>query len=221
MSLRTIDSADLKKILEAHAEWVREYRDEGEAEFSDPRRANLQEVDLRDEDLVDQIRRANLYGANLYGANLYGANLVRANLVRANLVRANLDRANLDGANLYGANLDRANLDGANLVRANLDGAKIENSTTLSDGVEWETYLRDVVPALCTAGGVELEVVAQAWDCHSWSNCPMHAAFNVNSIEEVPPLYRGQARLFVQLFDANLIPRPEPREDAAPPLATT
>jgi uncharacterized protein YjbI with pentapeptide repeats len=149
-------------------------------------------------------------------ANLYGANLGGANLGDANLGDANLYGANLRGANLYGANLGGANLGGANLGGANLGGANLGDDTVLPDGVVWKTYLEEVVPALLTVAGKDLEAVAnkEVWECHSWDNCPMAVAFNVQSLSNVPPLFRAQANLFVQLYDARLIPMPLKKEAA-------
>ena len=161
---------------------------------------------------------ANLDGANLVGANLDGANLVGANLFRANLDGAHLDGANLRGANLYGANLRGANLDGANLVGASLDGANLrganlrganlDGDTTIETGEAWKKYLEEVVPALLTAGGRALTDVLtpQHWDCHSWDNCPMAAAFQTDGIQGVPILLKPRAEQFIRYFDAKLIP---------------
>lgn len=132
--------------------------------------------------------RANLSGANLGGANLSDANLGYANLGGANLSGANLSAADLSGANLSGANLDLAIMPG---------------------GFTFSIYKSEVVPALLGAGGRDpRDVAATSWACHEWTNCPMAEAFAVHSIDDVPPLYREQARLFVQLFDAGLIPNP-------------
>ncbi|AGY57116.1 pentapeptide repeat-containing protein [Gloeobacter kilaueensis] len=190
----------LQKILADHLEWIGSLGERG--------------------------TRANLYGANLTRANLYGANLTRANLEGANLYGAKLTRANLYGANLEGANLTRANLYGANLTRASLEGANLEGAklgketkispeTRLPTGELWSEYLAEVVPALCTAGGRKLEEVAGHWDCHTWENCPMAAAFGVQGIEEIPLLFRPRAQQFVPLFDAGLIPCPVARSEAA------
>ena len=112
---------------------------------------------------------------------------------RANLIHADLSGANLIGANLIGANLIGANLSGANLP----------------PGYKWERYLAEVVPALLTAGGKTLEeVVGASWECHSWTNCPMAVAFGVQSLEDIPLLYRREAEFFVQVFDARLVPNP-------------
>ena len=174
--------ATLKEALDAHAAWVR-----GEPEG---KRANLRDADLR--------------GANLRDANLRDADLRRANLSHhADLSHADLRRANLSGANLSGANLRGANLRGANLRDADLSGAD------LPPGYEWERYLAEVVPALLTAGGKTLgEVVTASWECHDWTNCPMAVAFGVQSLSEIPLLYRREAEFFVQCFDARLIPNP-------------
>jgi hypothetical protein len=122
--------------------------------------------------------------------------------------RANLAGAYLDGANLDGANLDGANLAGANLAGANLAGANLAANTVLPNRVRWDDYLRELVPALLVAGGKKLIEVATpaVWDCHSWDNCPMRAAFDAHGLSDVPPLYRAEAELFVKLFDAKLIP---------------
>jgi hypothetical protein len=129
--------------------------------------------------------RADLTGADLTDADLTGAVLTRADLTRADLTRADLTRADLTDADLTDA--------------------------VLSDGVTWGEYLSDVVPALLTAGGKPLEEVAteDVWACHSWNNCPMHAAFDANGLSEIPALHRWQASRFVQLFDAKLIPLPQ------------
>ena len=67
-----------------------------------------------------------------------------------------------------------------------------------------------MVPQLLTAGGKSVaEVVASgAWDCHDWTNCPMHVALDINSEEKAPPMLRPWVVRFVQLFDAKLIPFP-------------
>jgi hypothetical protein len=123
----------------------------------------------------------------------------------ARLDLARLDGARLVDANLDGASLDHARLDGARLVGARLDLAK---NLTLPTGETWEEYLTRTVPALLTAGGRTLDEVAnlEHWGCHDWSNCPIRAAFGVDSTDKVPPLYRQHARQFVALFDAGQIP---------------
>jgi hypothetical protein len=204
-------------------------------EMAVEKKANLYGANLYGANLDGaNLTRANLDGANLTRANLDGANLIRANLTRANLDGANLTRANLYGANLDGANLTRANLyganlDGANLTRANLDGANLDGanltranldpSTKLDTGETFEVYLRDVLPALCAAGGRPIAeiITAQNWDCYSWDNCPMAEAFRVHSEEHVPPLLRPRVRQFIHLFDAKLIPLDKARAAAGLP----
>jgi hypothetical protein len=177
---KTYTPEELKEILAKHALWV-ETRWDGTVKGE---QANLD--------------GANLDGANLVGANLDGANLVGANLVGANLSYATLRRANLDGANL----------DGANLVGANLDNSKLSDETRLPGNFNFKEYVEVVVPALCVAGGKQLDDVANptVWNCHSWENCPMAEAFGVHSIAAVPALYRPIANFFVQMFDAHLLP---------------
>jgi hypothetical protein len=191
------DPEELSTILANNGKWLR-----GEVGGE---RANLAGANLTGAYLAG----ANLYGASLYGASLYGADLTRANLGGANLTRADLTRANLYGANLYGANLTRASLYGADLTRANLTRA------TLPEGITWEQYLAEVVPALLAAGGKAVADVlaAGAWDCHQWTNCPMAVAFGVDSLAGVPILLRPRANEFVRFFDARLIPMPRQLAD--------
>ena len=127
------------------------------------------------------------------------------------LEKAVNEGADLKGAYLEGANLKGAHLKGADLKGANLEGAKNLDNTTMPDGLKWSVYLKEVVPALLTAGGKTLQQIIETgcWECHSWDNCPMAEAFGVHSIENVPPLYRQRADEFVWLFDAKLIPKPE------------
>ena len=136
-------------------------------------------------------------------ANLRGAYLRGANLRYADLRGANLGGANLRGANLSGANLRYANLSGANLRDANLSDAIVTaDGQTLTKYMEW-------LPTLLTAGGKTVAEVAEHWDCHTWSNCPMHAAFGANDIHGVPEEWRDDAQVFITLFDAWALPRPE------------
>ena len=61
-----------------------------------------------------------------------------------------------------------------------------------------------------TAGGKTLNdiVGAGAWECHSWSNCPTHVAFNAASIQEVPAEHRRAAVKFISFFDAEFLKEP-------------
>jgi hypothetical protein len=113
-----------------------------------------------------------------------------------------------DSVSLYRASLVRASLDGASLVGASLDGARLDGATVLETGENWNTYLCEVVPALLTAGGKTLAEVLtpQHWDCHSWKNCPIAAAFSANGIGGVSALLRPRAEQFIRYFDAKLIP---------------
>ena len=131
-----------------------------------------------------------------------------ADLVGADLGGADLGGANLRGANLRGANLWGANLWGANLEGSELRGAKMNEATILPTGYRWDVYLSEVLPALLVAGGRSLAMVAASWSCHEWTNCPMAVAFDVHNLDDVPQLYRREARQFVQLFDAGLLSVP-------------
>jgi hypothetical protein len=135
------------------------------------------------------------------------------NLYRASLNGASLNRASLNGASLNGANLNRANLDGASLNRANLDGASLDGAslngaTIIETGETWKQYLSEIVPALLIAGGRALADVLtrEHWDCHSWENCPMAAAFSTKSVSGVPLLLKPRADQFIRYFDSKLIP---------------
>ena len=152
--------------------------------------------------------RADLGGANLRGANLRGANLSDANLSGANLRGANLSGANLRYASLSGADLGGANLGDANLRGANLRDANLSDAIVTADGQTLTKYM-EWLPTLLTAGGKTVAEVAEHWDCHTWSNCPMHAAFGANDIHGVPEEWRDDAQVFITLFDAWALPRPE------------
>ena len=145
---------------------------------------------------------------------------------RADLSGADLRGAYLPGANLSGANLSGADLRGVHLRDADLTGAKNIDSMVMPDGLTFAEYKRDVVPALLTAGGKTLDEIreAGAWDCHEWSNCPMHVAFGVyHTSEMVGPfaIYRQRAYEFIQFFDAGLIPAPWEPVAALPETGAT
>ena len=179
--------------------------------YADLRGADLRCADLNDADL----RCANLGGANLGGADLRGAALRGADLRCANLGGANLGGADLRGADLRCADLRCANLGGANLGDAALNGARLNGAhldvgTTLESGETWGMYLAGEVAALLTAGGRPLSEVAQRrhWECHSWYDCPMAAAFSASGVEETPLRLRPRVEQFIRFFDAGLIPMP-------------
>jgi uncharacterized protein YjbI with pentapeptide repeats len=109
--------------------------------------------------------------------------------------------ADLEGADLKGADLKGANLEGADLKGAYLKGAYLENET-------FEKYLTEVVPALLTAGGKTLQQIrdSKCFDCHTWTNCPMHVAFDIENANDGPILLRPRIKEFVRMFDQGLIP---------------
>ncbi len=180
---------------------------------ADLRGANLRDADLSGASLRGaDLREANLGWAELVGANLVGAYMAHADLGCADLRGADLRGADLGFADLQRADLREANLRGANLQEAKLKGAnfvgaQLSDATSLPTGQSWPEYLADL-PALLTAGGKPLAAVATeaAWDCHDWDNCPMHAAFDAKDFFDVPEPWRPKAKLFVALFDAELIP---------------
>jgi len=177
--------------------------------------ANLGSANLRDANLRDaNLRGANLCNANLRDTDLRGANLEGANLRGANLRDTDLRGANLGVANLRDTDLRGADLEGANLRGANLRGANLRGAN-LPAGYRWEVYLATVVPALLTGGGKTLETVIKTlrasggWaHCHTWTNCPLHVAYDATSLEALPPHLRWEGQQFVHFFDAGLIPEP-------------
>jgi len=191
--MTTYATDDLQRILALHRKWL----------YGEPggERAVLTDAVLTGAVLTDAV---------LTGAVLTGADLTGAVLTGAVLTGAVLTGADLTGAVLTGALLTGALLTGAVLTRARL-----------SDGVTWGEYLSEVVPALLTAGGRPLEEVAtpDVWACHTWQNCPMHAAFGADSLDDVPALHRWQAGRFVQFYDAKLIPLPTAPAAPTPEVA--
>lgn len=164
-------------------------------------------INLRSADLS----YADLSSANLRYANLRYADLRYANLRYADLSSADLRYADLRYADLSYANLRSANLRSADLRYADLRYVKgITDNTPLPEGVTLGEFKTQIVPQLLTAGGKTVgEVVASgAWECHEWSNCPMHVALGIDSATKAPPLLRPWVERFVQLFDAKLIPCP-------------
>ena len=104
----------------------------------------------------------------------------------------------------------RADLTDAVLTRAVLTDVKNVGDFRMTDGMKFNDYKRDVVPALLTAGGKTMAEIqaSNCWECHDWGNCPMHVAFGITSPDQGPPLLRARIKEFVQFFDARLIPAP-------------
>lgn len=206
----------LAHILTAHSQWLADKTQGCQANLRGATLwgatlggANLRTADLRSADLRSaDLRGANLGGANLWDANLWGATLCGADLRSADLRSADLRSADLRGANLSGADLRSADLRDANLRDGDLGSANL-GGANLPTGETFETYIAQVVPALCAAGGRTLAEVAAHWDCHTWDNCPMAYAFGVTNLEDIPLLYQPRVEQFMQLFDAGLLPCPE------------
>lgn len=78
------------------------------------------------------------------------------------------------------------------------------------DQVERYRKTCEAVLASLTAGGKKLTDVAtpEHWECHSWTNCPMHAAFGADGLHQVPDEHRQAAATFIALFDGKHIPMP-------------
>jgi hypothetical protein len=165
-------------------------------------------ADLRDAVIQAVASRASLDRARLDGASLVRARLDRARLDGASLVGARLVGARLVGASLVRARLDGARLVGASLVRARLDGARLDGAR-LPDGRTWDAYRADPLAGLCDTPEVRARAIA-AWGAHTWQDCPMHAAYGWIGINDVPEDKQIAVAAFVALFDAGLLPRPEP-----------
>ena len=154
---RGVSTAELKKVIKAHKEWLESEETEGEqaslqgaslpgADFSGSNlqradfsaanltRANLQRIDLQAANLQDvDLQAADLSKANLeltvfIGANLQEVNLHDASLAQTILINANLRKATLSDANLWRALLFRANLKEANLHGASLREADLREA---------------------------------------------------------------------------------------------
>ncbi len=226
----------LNEIVRLHGDWYRGRAGGARANLAranldgaNLRSANLDGASLDGASLVG----ASLDGASLDGASLDGPRRReprRASLERNLRARASSARTARTSQRASARTLQRER---SATARA-LDGASPRRTTASPSArtpqreprrreprrrrssrrreppsrVVWEDYLTQLVPALLTAGGRSLAEVATptVWGCHSWSNCPMHAAFGADGIAEVPPLYRAEANLFVRLFDAQLIP---------------
>jgi len=145
---------------------------------------------------------AKLSDADLSCAYLSGAYLSDAKLSGADLSDADLSCAYLSGADLSDADLSCADLSCADLSRADLSGA------TLSDGRTFEEYKQDPLANLCSEPEARNRAIA-AWGSHSWSDCPMHAAFGYNAINDAPKDNRIFVAAFVALFDGQLLPKPD------------
>ncbi len=192
-----MDRETLDRIISLHRVWLMGEEGGARANLAD---ANLTRADLAEADLA----RANLAGANLADADLVGAYLVGADLARADLTDADLTRANLAGADLTDANLARAYLAGANLAGADLAGALV-----MPDGRTWRAYRADHLAGICDDQDVRARAIA-AWGCHTWQDCPMHAALGVDGIADVADAKRAAVAVWIALYDAGHLPRPEP-----------
>jgi Pentapeptide repeats (8 copies) len=137
--VKRISPEDLKKILEAHKEWVVSGHAKGER--ADLSGAYLSDADLSGADLRGAyLSDADLRGAYLSGADLRGAYLSGADLRGAYLSGADLRGAYLSDADLRGAYLSDADLSGAYLSDADLRGADLSGAY-LSDADLRGAYL--------------------------------------------------------------------------------
>jgi len=119
------------------------------------------------------------------------------------------------GAYLADADMADADMAGANLVGADMAGADMAGATIMPDGRTWDAYRADHLADLCTTPEIHAKALA-AWGGHSWRDCPMHAALNINSAMEAPESLRLRVACWVALYDANLLPKPEPLAEVSP-----
>ena len=111
-----------------------------------------------------------------------------------------------ESAVLDSADLGFAYLKGAKLHRANLRGANLEGAV-MPDGRVFEEYIEDPLAGICDEPEARERAVA-AWGNHSWSDCPMNAAFGWNQVDDAPVDKRMYVAAFVALFDGRQIPKP-------------
>ena len=230
MTMQTYTAAELQEVWRLHKLWL-----EGELGGS---RADLRNADLRNADMrYADMRYAEMSGAEMSGADMQNAILTSANMRSADMRHSDMRNANMRSADMRHsdmrsadmrnadmrnadmrsadmrsadmrcADMRSADMSGALMNRAMLNGANMR-SAVLTTGESWEKYLSVVVPALCQAGGQPLVAVADAWNCHEWSNCPMRVAFGVRDEKDYPLLLQPRVAQFVQLFDAGLIKKP-------------
>lgn len=150
------------------------------------------------------LRGSDLRGCDLRGCELRGSDLSGSDLRGCDLRDSDLRESDLSDSDLSGSDLSRSDLRRSDLRGCDLGTAK---NVRLPTGETWKEYLTKTVPALLTAGGHKLEEIAnfEHWNCHSWENCPMAAAFKVKRLEDIPILLRPRAEQFIQLFDAGQI----------------
>ena len=80
--------------------------------------------------------------------------------------------------------------------------------------IEW--FYPRLIPLL-EGGGKKLEdiLATGCWECHRWDNCPLHEAYGVYCINDLPQERRSDGAIFVSLFDSRLLPKPGRQEVAA------
>jgi hypothetical protein len=71
-----------------------------------------------------------------------------------------------------------------------------------------EEFVNEIVPELLAIGGrLEAALSPSVWECHDWTNCPMAAAFGIESHQQAPLLLFLRVSQFVKLYDAGKISR--------------
>lgn len=179
------------------------------------------------------LRRARFVNAVLMEAQLERADareatFETASLQRANMRQINAQTANFTGANLAGADLQHADLRGANFagcVWTGIDayGATFDKETILPNGLTFETFVRECLPTLLTAGGVPLEKIIRRteWE-RSYAGRLLYVAFGPRNEAkpyerraygnstfydfDIPARVVGDLELFLTLFKAGAIP---------------
>ncbi len=121
--LRTLEAQELKRALQAHAEWVASKTQRGAR--VDLSFCTLQLADFKGAELSAAVFR----GSNLTGAIFEDAQLVGADLRHANLTNVSLKNCNASHARMAWATLQAADVTGAVMLGADLSHVDLRDAT--------------------------------------------------------------------------------------------
>ncbi len=109
--------------------------------------------------------------------------------------------------------VDMSGCTGVTEVEAALAVANTDGEIPVLTAITLDAYQAPGGPMerLLTAGGQTIQQILRsgAWSCHDWNNCPVHAAFGANVIDDVPGPWQAEASRFINLFDGRFLPRPD------------
>ena len=83
----------------------------------------------------------------------------------------------------------------------------LEKNQTLAARASEAFVKSDLLPLLRAGGRFEEAMKPEHWACHSWENCPMAAAFGVNSASDAPKEWQSKVNEFIRFFDNGLLTR--------------